>query len=241
VTTPAPAKERDITKLLEDVRHACPFPDVSEADEHGLLAYGGDLSPERLICAYASGIFPWFDEPPILWFSPDPRMVLVPGELHMTRSLRKTVDRERYAVHFDRNFEQVIRACGAVPRPGQDGTWITEDMIEAYCSLHALGFAHSVEAYEDGELVGGCYGVSLGSAFFGESMFAHRSDASKVAFVHLTRRLVEWGFEFVDCQVHTDHLERLGARLWDRPRFLQSLETSLASATRVGSWDIADR
>ena len=236
MTELAPYKLRDVSDLLAELRQRCAFPEPASADEHGLLAYGGDISPERLLAAYASGIFPWFDEPPILWFSPDPRMVLVPNELRVSRSLRKSVDRKRYAVEFDRNFESVIRACGAVPRPGQDGTWITDDMIEAYCGLHALGFAHSVEAYEDGELVGGCYGVSLGSAFFGESMFAHRSDASKVAFVHLTRRLADWDFDFVDCQVHTDHLESLGAELWDRSAFLDALELSVMRPTRVGSW-----
>lgn len=225
--------------MLDGLRGACSFPDPAAADARGLLAYGGDLSPERLLAAYASGIFPWFDEPPILWFSPDPRMVLLPGEFHVGRSLRRNVERERYAVCFDRDFEAVIRACAQTPRPDQDGTWITEDMIGAYCELHELGFAHSVEAYEDGELVGGCYGVSLGSAFFGESMFAHRSDASKVAFVHLVRRLVDWDFDFIDCQVHTDHLESLGARLWDRSSFLTALEHALTSATRVGSWDVA--
>lgn len=240
MTDAPPHQLRDVSELLVEVRRRCAFPEPDSADEHGLLAYGGDLSPERLLAAYASGIFPWFDERPILWFSPDPRMVLLPGDVRVSRSLRKAVERECYAVKFDSNFEAVIRACSAVPRPGQDGTWITEDMIEAYCGLHALGFAHSAETYEDGELVGGCYGVSLGSAFFGESMFAHRPDASKVAFVHLTRRLVEWDFDFVDCQVHTDHLESLGAALWDRSDFLAALECSLARPTRIGSWSLCN-
>ncbi len=231
-----PLREVDVADMLRSLIRMQPFPDPREASPEGLLAWGGDLSAERLLSAYASGIFPWFNEPPILWFSPDPRMVLLPAELHVGRSLRRRIDSGRYALRFDTDFEGVIRACAATPRPGQDGTWITPEMIDAYCKLHELGFAHSSEAYEDGDLVGGCYGLSLGRAFFGESMFAHRSDASKVAFAALAKRTETWGFDFIDCQLHTDHLARFGAREWPRERFLEVLARALDAPTRVGSW-----
>jgi len=229
-------REVDLTEMLRTVVRAQPFPDPRDAPAEGLLAWGGDLSADRLLSAYASGIFPWFNEPPILWFSPDPRMVLSPGEVHVARSLRRRIDSGRYALRFDTNFPAVIRACSETPRPGQDGTWITPEMIDAYCELHALGFAHSAEAYEDGQLVGGCYGLSLGRAFFGESMFAHRSDASKVAFVALAQRTEAWGFDFIDCQLPTDHLARLGAREWPREHFLEALARALDAPTQLGSW-----
>jgi leucyl/phenylalanyl-tRNA--protein transferase len=232
-------RQVDLTELLRRVVHAQPFPEPDEASDGGLLCYGGDLTVDRLLSAYASGIFPWFDEPPILWFSPDPRMVLVPSELHVAKSLRKRIDSGRYEVRFDHDFESVIRACAATPRPGQDGTWITPEMIDAYCELHALGFAHSAESYEDGELAGGCYGLSLGRAFFGESMFAHRTDASKVAFVTLVRRCQAWDFDFVDCQLHTPHLERFGAVEWPRARFVEALARALDAPTWLGSWAAA--
>ena len=229
-------KSEDLGALLAELIGQFPFPSPAEADAHGLLAYGGDLSAERLLAAYASGIFPWFDEPPILWFSPDPRMVLLPQDLHVGRNLRRSVERGLYSVRFDSAFEAVIRACASTPRAEQDGTWITEDMIAAYCRLHELGFAHSAEAYADGELVGGCYGVSLGRAFFGESMFAHASDASKVAFVHLVRWLEARGVALVDCQMHTDHLARFGATEWPRDRFMAHLAEALAAPTLRGRW-----
>ena len=213
-----------------------PFPEPAEADPRGLLAWGGDLSVERLLSAYATGIFPWFDEPPVLWFSPDPRMVLRPADLHVGRSLRRRIAGEAYEVRFDTDFEAVIRSCAEVSRPDQEGTWIGPEMIEAYCALHEFGVAHSAEAYCDGELVGGCYGVSLGRAFFGESMFARRSDASKVAFAALVRRLEAWHFDFVDCQLHTDHLARFGAVEWPRPEFLRALARSLDAPTQLGPW-----
>ena len=190
---------------------AHPFPDPRRADPEGLLAYGGDLSAERLLAAYETGIFPWYDRDPILWFSPDPRMVLVPSELHVGRSLAKSVRRGEFELRLDTAFARVIERCASVPRPGQDGTWINSDMIEAYVRLHEQGFAHSAEAWRDGELCGGLYGVSLGRAFFGESMFADESDASKVAFVRLVNQLAAWDFELVDCQVETEHLARFGA------------------------------
>jgi len=213
-----------------------PPPEVAEPD--GVLAVGGDLRPERLLLAYSQGIFPWYDENlPILWHSPDPRMVLMAEDLHVPHSLRKVMRRRPYELALDTAFAKVIRACAHVPRPGQDGTWITEDMIEAYEELHRQGFAHSAEAWQDGELVGGLYGVSLGHCFFGESMFALRSDASKVAFVSLVGQLERWGIDLVDCQVHTEHLERFGAVEWPRARFLDCLAERLEHETRRGRWE----
>jgi leucyl/phenylalanyl-tRNA--protein transferase len=222
--------------LLRELTRSLPFPDPEAADEHGLLAYGGDLSAERLLSAYAQGVFPWYESGPILWFSPDPRLALVPGQLHITRSLAKTLRSDRYELRLDTSFEAVIRHCAEAPRPGQSGTWITPEMLEAYCGLHELGFAHCVEAWDEGELVGGLYGVSLGAGFFGESMFAHRDDASKVALVWLVRQLEAWDFDFVDCQVYTDHLARFGAREWSRRRFLEELDRTLEVETRRGPW-----
>jgi leucyl/phenylalanyl-tRNA--protein transferase len=217
------------------------FPDPRQADAEGLVAYGGDLSPQRLLTAYAQGIFPWpYDASwPVLWFSPDPRMVLRPAELHISRSLRKTLKKRVFEVRFDTAFAQVIGQCATVPRLEQGGTWITDDMLQAYCVLHELGFAHSVEAWADGELAGGLYGVALGAAFFGESMFARRPDASKVAFVQLVRHLQAWQFHLVDCQVYTDHLARFGATLWPRQHFLQALATALQVPTRQGRWQFS--
>lgn len=215
---------------------AAPFPDPAKADADGLLAHGGDLRPERLISAYAQGIFPWYDSSPILWFSPDPRSVLPLSEFRINRTLRKNLQRERYEVRVDSDFETVIRSCAAVERPDQLGTWITTEMIEAYCQLHALGFAHSVEAWQEGELMGGIYGLSLGAAFFGESMFARRSDASKVALAHLVSQLARWDFHFLDCQVYTENMERFGARPWRRADFLKALALALEVPTRRGPW-----
>lgn len=214
------------------------FPPPELADESGLLAVGGDLHPERLVTAYALGIFPWYSEgQPLLWHSPDPRFCLVPSELHVPRSLRKTLRRGPFEVRYDTAFEEVITACGAAPRPGQDGTWITPEMRAAYVELHALGLAHSAEAWAEGRLVGGLYGVSLGAAFFGESMFARVPEASKVAFVTLVEELlVPWDFTLVDCQQETEHLARFGATPWPRPRFLDALEKALQAPTHQGRW-----
>ena len=224
--------------LIEHLRRQMAFPDPNQADADGLVAYGGDLNPQRLLSAYAQGIFPWpHDETwPLLWFSPDPRTVLMPAELHISHSLRKMLDKRRFEVRFDTAFAQVVQACATVPRPDQEGTWITHDMMQAYCVLHDLGLAHSVEAWSDDVLVGGLYGVSLGAAFFGESMFTRRPEASKVAFVHLVRQLYAWDFHFVDCQMHTSHLARFGAVEWPRRRFLEALEASLRLPTRRGRW-----
>jgi leucyl/phenylalanyl-tRNA---protein transferase len=216
--------------------HRLWFPPVELAEE-GLLAVGGDLSPERLLLAYATGIFPWYEEGlPILWHSPDPRMILDVHELHVPRSLRKVMKKRPYEITLDTQFREVMEACALVPRPGQDGTWITGEMLEAYCRLHELGFAHSVEATRDGELVGGLYGVSLGSMFFGESMFAWDEDASKIAFVTLVAQLPPWGIDTVDCQVHTPHLERFNAREIGRAEYLSRLHAALEKPTRRGKW-----
>lgn len=223
-------------EAIRPLIEAYPFPDPHEASPRGLLAYGGDLSPERLLAAYAQGVFPWYDDPPIRWYSPDPRMLLRPDELHVSHSLAKTIRRGRYEVRWDTAFSAVMRACRDAPRPGQHGTWIDDDMLRGYTALHDLGFAHSVESFEAGELVGGLYGVSIGAAFFGESMFARSSDASKVAFVHAVRRMRDWGFDFVDCQVYTEHTARFGAREVPRARFLAALAVALESPSRCGRW-----
>jgi len=213
------------------------FPDPALAEPDGLLAVGGDLEPERLLAAYAAGIFPWFDErSPILWWSPDPRLVLEPESLHVSRSLRRTIQRGTYRVTADTAFERVIRRCAERDRPGQRGTWITEEMIEAYLRLHRLGLAHSFEAWEGERLVGGLYGISLGAAFFGESMFADRRDASKVAFVRAVEWLAGRGVRLVDCQVRTEHLVSLGAHEISRRRFLDRLAAALGAPTLRGRW-----
>jgi leucyl/phenylalanyl-tRNA---protein transferase len=212
------------------------FPPVELADE-GLLAVGGDLRPERLLLAYSQGIFPWYGKNlPILWHSPDPRMVLLPGELVVGRSLKKAIRRKPYELRLDTAFGEVLRGCADVPRPGQNGTWLIPDMVGAYTKMHELGFAHSAEAWLDGELVGGLYGMSLGGCFYGESMFALAPDASKIVFVALVRQLVAWGMTLVDCQVHTDHLERFGAREIPRVEFLRHLHEALQQPTRRGAW-----
>ena len=213
------------------------FPPPEEAEPNGLLAVGGDLVPDRLLLAYAMGIFPWYtNETPILWFSPDPRGVLTPATLVVHRSLARRVRSGAFEVTLDRAFGDVIRSCASVVRRGQTGTWITADMIAAYDALFELGFAHSVEVWKSGALVGGLYGVSLGGAFFGESMFAHERDASKIALVHLVRQLARWEFELVDCQVRNDHLASLGAEQWPRERFLAALSGALHQRTRRGPW-----
>lgn len=213
------------------------FPHPSLADEDGLLAVGGDLSPERLLQAYANGIFPWYSEgDPIMWWSPDPRCILRPDKLIVSDSLCKKVKKSVFDVRFDTNFAEVINACADIVRPGQDGTWITNEIQDAYIRLHELGFAHSVECYQDGVLVGGLYGLSLGDAFFGESMFYTVSDASKVAFVHLVERVKSWNFSFIDNQQETSHLLSLGAETIKRSHFLKMLEQSLQKSTHRGAW-----
>lgn len=212
------------------------FPPVDHAED-GLLAVGGDLRPERLILAYSMGIFPWYSKAePILWYSPDPRMVLTPDRLRVSRSLRKALRGETFRITMDQRFTDVVEACARVPRPGEEGTWITADMKKAYWRLNRDGLAHSVEAWHGAELVGGLYGVSLGAAFFGESMFSKASDASKCAFVALVEQLARWNMSLVDCQVYSEHLERFGAEEWPRKRFLEVLGQALESRTRQGVW-----
>lgn len=212
------------------------FPPVHLAED-GLLALGGDLSPERLLLAYSQGIFPWYAENlPILWHSPDPRMIMTTRDLIVQRSLRKTIRRRPYELKMDTAFAQVLEGCSSVPRPGQAGTWLIPEMVDAYTKLHELGFAHSIEAWQGDTLVGGLYGVSLGAAFFGESMFARAPDASKVAFVASVRQLDAWGIGLIDCQVHTEHLERFGAYETSRLGYLELLKIALDEPTRRGTW-----
>jgi leucyl/phenylalanyl-tRNA--protein transferase len=217
------------------------FPPPYLATPEGLLAAGGDLSPERLLLAYRMGIFPWYaEDEPILWWSPDPRLVLYPQEFHLSRSLQKVIRRGDFTVTTDRAFEAVIRACAGVRTAGGEGTWIVPDMIDAYCGLHRRGLAHSVEAWQGQRLAGGLYGVSLGSAFFGESMFTRVKNASKVALAALAAWLQANGFDLIDCQVTTGHLQRLGAREIPREHYLQELSRCLQNSTRSGKWQMAD-
>jgi leucyl/phenylalanyl-tRNA--protein transferase len=213
------------------------FPPPDYADPSGLLAVGGDLSSERLLEAYRVGIFPWYTEDqPILWWSPDPRFILELGEFKISRSLRRTLKNRTFDVTFDRAFEEVIRACATTQRPGQSGTWITPEMEEAYLRLHGLGYAHSVETWFAGELTGGLYGVSLGKAFFGESMFHLKSNASKVALAALVVKLKRWDFQFIDAQMTTEHLLTLGAKEISRRLFLKRLRSALRHPTKRGKW-----
>lgn len=203
------------------------------------MALGGRPDPDTLKDAYSHGIFPWPHEGlPLLWFCPDPRFALVPEEAHIPRSLRKRMRRGDFAVRADTAFAEVIRGCARTSRPGQDGTWITQEMLEGYTALHAEGLAHSIEAWQDGALVGGLYGVSLGGAFFGESMYTEVPDASKVVFATLLANLVHWGFQLVDCQSWTEHLERFGAEEWPRSRFLAALGRALRLPTLQGPWTL---
>ncbi|MGB5985675.1 MAG: leucyl/phenylalanyl-tRNA--protein transferase [Desulfobacterales bacterium] len=218
------------------------FPPPHLATAEGLLAVGGDLSRERLLLAYRKGIFPWYVEgEPILWWSPDPRLVLYPDRLHISRSLRRTLRRDGLSVTLDRDFGGVIAQCARIRRAQGQGTWITPPMQTAYRDLHDIGVAHSVEVWETGRLVGGLYGLCLGGAFFGESMFSRRSDASKVALVFLVHQLSSLGFHFIDCQVTTPHLTRLGAQEIPRRRFLEELGQALKLPTLYGPWDFATR
>ena len=217
------------------------FPSPDLAEEDGLLAVGGDLSEERILRAYSMGIFPWYSEEyPILWWSPDPRLVLMPEELKISRSLRQTIKKGMFTVTFDTAFDEVIRNCSEVHRNNEGSTWITREMREAYTRLHQEGFAHSVESWYGGELAGGLYGIALGGAFFGESMFTLRSNASKIAFVRLVQTLVKWKFSLIDCQVTTEHLMGLGAREIPRSEFMAMLRKALELPTRRGKWTVKD-
>jgi leucyl/phenylalanyl-tRNA--protein transferase len=213
-----------------------------------VAAVGGNLSPGMLLSAYEQGIFPWYNPgDPLIWQSPDPRLVVFPDKLHISASMRRVLNRRHFDLTLDRDFSGVIGGCAEIKRPGQDGTWITGDIIAAYGELHRLGWAHSAEAWRDGELAGGCYGIRLGAAFFGESMFARKSNASKAAFINLARFLFADGVRFIDCQVHTDHLASLGGEELSRADFLALLKKTLAlrryarfgDPDRRGSWDKA--
>ena len=215
------------------------FPPAEDANEEGIVAVGGDLSPERLLLAYQQGIFPWPARGyPLLWFSPDPRFALEPARAHVSRSLRKVIRRGDLEVTADRDFSKVIAACAAMPRPQQQGTWITPELQHGYLGLHDLGYAHSIEAWRDGKLVGGLYGVALGRTFAGESMFATEPDASKVAFTTLLGHLALWGYRIVDCQVHTEHLARFGATMWPRSRFLAEWRSAADESSMLAPWGL---
>ena len=215
------------------------FPDPNDAEPSGLLAVGGDLEPSRMLLAYCSGIFPWYSEgQPILWFSPDPRYVLYPERLHVGRSLAKIVRRGDYEIRVDTAFEAVVANCQSTPRPGQYGTWITEAMRRSLLRLHQMGVAHSFEAYQDGRLVGGLYGLSIGSFFAGESMFAHAPDASKVAFVWAVAQLRGRGVGLIDCQVETEHLARFGAVHISRKQYLSTLAPLVAREVPPERWTL---
>ena len=216
------------------------FPPVHLAHNSGLLAIGGDLSAKRLLLAYKLGIFPWFsDEEPIMWWSPDPRLVLYPGELKVSKSLKKIIKKDIIHVTMDSAFNRVIASCAQVRLQKNEGTWVGKNMITAYCKLHDLGYAHSVEAWSEGELVGGLYGVSLGKCFFGESMFTRKNNASKVAFVKFVEYLKALSFDMIDCQVTTDLLISFGAKEIPRKQFLKQLEKSLKVPTIKGKWVFA--
>ncbi|MDA8389587.1 MAG: leucyl/phenylalanyl-tRNA--protein transferase [Gammaproteobacteria bacterium] len=211
------------------------FPPVTHAPADAPLAVGGDLHPQRLLRAYRLGIFPWYNEPPILWWSPDPRMVVAPQAVRINRSLARSLRRASWTLSFDRAFAEVIRACAA-PRRNAQGTWLSAEMIAAYEELHRLGFAHSVECWQDTKLIGGLYGIALGGAFFGESMFSLATDASKIAFVRLAAVLARWNFSLIDCQVSSAHMASLGAVALPRETFLARLRDALAAPPRPGPW-----
>ncbi|EPJ48996.1 MAG: leucyl/phenylalanyl-tRNA--protein transferase [Osedax symbiont Rs1] len=203
--------------------HSFPAIDTALAEPNGLLAAGGDLTPNRLIAAYKKGIFPWFNQgEPILWWSPAPRCVLIPSQLHISKSLKKQIKKNQYRITFDLAFNQVIQSCSEI-RASDEGTWITDDIQQAYCHLFDQGVAHSIEVWDDNLLVGGLYGLALGRVFFGESMFSRRSNTSKIAFCYLAAQLKQWGFQLIDCQVHNNHLQSLGATEISRELFLDYL------------------
>ena len=213
------------------------FPPPEEAEPSGLLAVGGDLSLRRLLLAYCMGIFPWYCQgEPILWWSPDPRLILEPEHIRISQSLRRVLKKGLFQITIDRDFPSVIQGCAKASRRGEPGTWIVDDMLAAYTRLHTAGFAHSVETWHEGKLVGGLYGVSIGGAFFGESMFSLASDASKAALAYLAAALRAWGIGLIDCQITTEHLLSMGAREMPRPEFLERLAQALRAETRTGAW-----
>jgi leucyl/phenylalanyl-tRNA--protein transferase len=215
--------------MLFALSHELQFPPVQLAEPDGLLAIGGDLSPERLLLAYRSGIFPWYEGSHILWWCPDPRCVLFPEELKVSKSMRQLIKREAFTFTVNQAFREVISNCKTIARRGQESTWITDEVREAYTGLHEAGIAHSAEAWLDGRLVGGLYGIRIGSVFFGESMFSKVSNASKYAFTLYTQQLLEQGVRLIDCQVHTEHLESLGARMIPRGTFISLLASLTGS------------
>ena len=213
------------------------FPNPRYASEQGLLAYGGDLNPNRILLAYQKGIFPWFNEgDPILWWSPNPRCILYPQNYKISKSFARTLRNKKYEVKFDFDFETIIKHCANIERVDQDGSWIVESMQKSYNIIHQKGFAHSVEIYFDGSLAGGLYGVSLGAAFFGESMFSLQKDGSKIALFELAQFCQRNGFDFIDCQMPTSHLLSLGAQTMQRDKFLDILQASNQKPTMSGSW-----
>lgn len=225
------------TSQFFDENHDFVFPPVSRATREGVVCLGGNLSPGMLLSAYRRGIFPWYsDDEPILWWSPDPRFCILPSTLHVSESSRKLLKKKRFNLTMDTRFQAVISECAAIPRPGQPGTWITPEMQKAYIQLHMLGFAHSVEVWEDGMLAGGLYGVSLGKAFFGESMFSKVSGASRFGFLTFALVLFEKGYEFIDSQVHTEYVASMGGVDIPRSRYLALLQKALKHETRKGVW-----
>lgn len=229
--TPAPYYVKPLNK------HFSVFPNPRYADDEGLLAFGGDLSTKRLLLAYKHGIFPWYTEgDPILWWSPNPRLVLFPEAFKLRKSFKRVLRSGKFCVTFDKHFSDVIAYCANVSREGQEATWILSEMEEAYTRLHKEGYAHSVEVHLEGKLVGGLYGVALGKAFFGESMFSLVSDASKVAFKALSDVLGDRGYDFIDCQMKTNHLMSLGAQVIQRDDFLDALDIAMDKQTDSGSW-----
>ena len=224
--SPSSGPDPDFPYLSENERFS--FPDPIEAKHNSIVAWGGNLSPGMLLSAYEQGIFPWYSEgEPVIWHSPDPRFVIFPEKLHVSTSMKKILRQGQFSVTLDRDFPCVITACSQADRPGQGGTWITADMIAAYTQLHCLGCAHSAEAYFEGKLAGGCYGIRLGNAFFGESMFSRKPNASKAAFLTFAQRLFDEGIRFIDCQVYTRHMESLGGREISRKEFIALLRETL--------------
>ncbi|MGD9591063.1 MAG: leucyl/phenylalanyl-tRNA--protein transferase [Candidatus Berkiella sp.] len=230
------SKDERLIALTEDVHY---FPPVQSAlkEPNGLLAVGGDLQPQRLINAYQHGIFPWYDDGPILWWCPDPRAVLFLDDLHISHSMQKVLKHHQFEIKMDTQFEKVIAQCRDT-RKVFPGTWITPQMKEAYVTLHNMGYAHSLEVYQEGQLVGGIYGLSLGKLFFGESMFSLVSNSSKIALVFLVKQLKKWGFEFIDCQMPSEHLASLGTKSIPRALFLEKVTKNNELETKVGKWTI---
>ena len=230
------SENEHLVALTEDINY---FPPIESAltEPNGLLAIGGDLHAQRLLNAYRRGIFPWYDQEPILWWSPSPRTVLFLDDLHISGSMKKLLKKHQFKIKMDENFAQVIALCGSLREP-QPGTWITPQMQNAYITLHEMGYAHSLEIYQDNQLIGGIYGLSLGKLFFGESMFSLVSNGSKIAIIYLVKQLKSWGFELIDCQVWNEHLGTLGAKLLSRADFLQKVSQNNLLETKVGKWTL---